>query len=49
MELYPQPRQARPSRMNTLSFYRRVIEETGQRSREAVKRGMAAVFQALRD
>ncbi len=35
--------------MNTVSFYRRVIDETGQPSREAVKRGTAAVFHALRD
>lgn len=35
--------------MSTLSFYRRVIDETGQSDREAVKRGTGAVFQALRD
>ena len=35
--------------MTTLSFYRRVIEETGQTNREAVKRGTAVVFRALRD
>jgi uncharacterized protein (DUF2267 family) len=35
--------------MTTLSFYRRVIDETGQADREAVKRGTAAVLQALRD
>jgi uncharacterized protein (DUF2267 family) len=35
--------------MTTLSFYRKVIEETGQRNREAVKQGTAAVFHALRD
>ena len=35
--------------MTTLSFYRRVIDETGQVDREAVKRGTAAVLHALRD
>ncbi len=35
--------------MTTLSFYRAVIEETGQTDREAVKRGTAAVLHALRD
>jgi uncharacterized protein (DUF2267 family) len=35
--------------MTTLSFYRRVSDETGQADREAVKRGTAAVLQALRD
>ncbi len=35
--------------MSTLTFYRRVIDETGQTDREAVKRGTAAVFHALRD
>ena len=35
--------------MSTLSFYRRVIEETGQADRAAVKRGTAAVLHALRD
>ncbi len=35
--------------MSTLTFYRRVIDETGQTNREAVKRGTAAVFHALRD
>lgn len=35
--------------MNTVSFYRRVIDATDQPSREAVKRGTAAVFRALRD
>ena len=35
--------------MTTLDFYRTVIEETGQRDREAVKRGTAAVLHALRD
>ncbi len=35
--------------MTTLSFYRRVIEETGQTNREAVKRGAGAVLHALRD
>ncbi|HEY7653434.1 MAG TPA: DUF2267 domain-containing protein [Methylomirabilota bacterium] len=35
--------------MTTLSFYRRVIDETGQADREAVKRGTAAVLHALRD
>jgi len=35
--------------MSTLTFYRRVIEETGQADRAAVKRGTAAVLHALRD
>lgn len=35
--------------MTTLSFYRRVIDETGQTDREAAKVGSAAVFHALRD
>jgi len=35
--------------MTTLSFYRRVIDETGQADGEAVKRGTAAVLHALRD
>ena len=35
--------------MSTLSFYRKIIDETGQTDREAVKRGAAAVLQALRD
>ena len=35
--------------MSTLTFYRRVIEETGQTDRAAVKRGTAAVLHALRD
>ncbi|HSB40333.1 MAG TPA: DUF2267 domain-containing protein [Methylomirabilota bacterium] len=35
--------------MTTLAFYRRVIDETGQADREAVKRGTAAVLHALRD
>jgi len=35
--------------MSTLSFYRRISDETGQTDREAVKRGTAAVLQALRD
>ena len=35
--------------MGTLEFYRTVIEETGQTSREATKRGVAAVLTALRD
>ena len=35
--------------MSTLSFYRRVIDETAQPNREIVKRGTAAVFHALRD
>ena len=35
--------------MNTLSFYRKVIEETGQTNREAVKQGTAVVLRALRD
>ena len=35
--------------MTTLAFYRKVIEETGQTDREAVKRGTSAVLRALRD
>ncbi len=35
--------------MSTLSFYRTVIEETGQTKRAAVKQGVAAVLGALRD
>jgi uncharacterized protein (DUF2267 family) len=35
--------------MTAQSFYRRVIDETGQTDREAVKRGTAAVLHALRD
>jgi uncharacterized protein (DUF2267 family) len=35
--------------MTTLAFYRKVIAETGQTDREAVKRGVAAVLAALRD
>lgn len=35
--------------MTTLAFYRRVIDETGQTDREAVKRGTAAVLHALHD
>jgi uncharacterized protein (DUF2267 family) len=35
--------------MSTLTFYRRVIDETGEADRETVKRGTAAVFHALRD
>jgi uncharacterized protein (DUF2267 family) len=35
--------------VSTLSFYRRVIEETGQADRAAVERGTAAVLHALRD
>lgn len=35
--------------MTTLTFYRRVTDETGQADREAVKRGTAAVLHALRD
>ena len=35
--------------MTTLSFYRRVIDETGQTDREAAKVGSAAVLHALRD
>jgi uncharacterized protein (DUF2267 family) len=35
--------------MSTLSFYRRIIDETGETDRGAVKRGTAAVLQALRD
>ena len=34
--------------MTTLSFYRRVIDETGQTDRETVKRATAAVLQTLR-
>ena len=35
--------------MTTLAFYRRVIDESGEDSREAAKRGTAAVLRALRD
>ena len=35
--------------MTTLTFYRKVIEETGQANREAAKRATAAVLHALRD
>jgi uncharacterized protein (DUF2267 family) len=35
--------------MTTLSFYRRVIDETGQADRGAAKVGSAAVLHALRD
>lgn len=35
--------------MSTLAFYRRVLDETGNPDREAVKRGTAAVLHALRD
>ena len=35
--------------MTTQSFYRIVMDETGQTDREAVKRGTAAVLHALRD
>jgi uncharacterized protein (DUF2267 family) len=35
--------------MSTLAFYRRVLDETGNPDREAVKRGSAAVLHALRD
>jgi uncharacterized protein (DUF2267 family) len=35
--------------MTTLSFYRRVIDETGQTDRKAAKAGSAAVLHALRD
>ena len=35
--------------MTTLAFYRKVIAETGQTNREAVKRGSAVVLRALRD
>jgi uncharacterized protein (DUF2267 family) len=35
--------------MTTQSFYRSVIDETGQMDRNAVKRGTAAVLHALRD
>jgi uncharacterized protein (DUF2267 family) len=35
--------------MTTLSFYRRVIDETGQADRVAAKVGSAAVLHALRD
>lgn len=36
-------------RMTMIGFYRKVLEETGQTNREAVKRGTAAVLRALRD
>ena len=35
--------------MSTLTFYRRVIDETGVADREQIKRGTAAVLRALRD
>ena len=35
--------------MTTLAFYRRVIDDTGEESRETAKRGTAAVLRALRD
>lgn len=35
--------------MTMIGFYRKVIDETGQTDREAVKRGTAAVLRALRD
>ena len=35
--------------MTTLAFYRRVIDESGEESREVAKRGVAAVLHALRD
>jgi len=35
--------------MTTLTFYRKVIEESGQANREAAKRATAAVLHALRD
>jgi len=35
--------------MTTLTFYRRVVDETGHADRDAVKRGTAAVLHALRD
>lgn len=35
--------------MSTLSFYRTVMETSGEKSREAAKRATAAVFHALRD
>jgi uncharacterized protein (DUF2267 family) len=35
--------------MTTLTFYRRVVDETGHTDRDAVKRGTAAVLHALRD
>ena len=35
--------------MTTLSFYRRVIDETGQANRAAARIGSAAVLHALRD
>lgn len=35
--------------MTTMSFYRKVIKETGQTNREAAKRGTAAVLHAVRD
>lgn len=35
--------------MGSLTFYRRVVDETGETNRDEVKRGTAAVFHALRD
>jgi uncharacterized protein (DUF2267 family) len=35
--------------VSILTFYRRVLDETGHTDREAVKRGTAAVLHALRD
>lgn len=35
--------------MTMIGFYRKVIDETGQTDREAVKRGTGAVLRALRD
>ncbi len=35
--------------MTTLTFYRKVIDESGQANREVAKRAAAAVFHALRD
>ncbi len=35
--------------MTTLTFYRKVLEETGQANREAAKRVTAGVLHALRD
>jgi uncharacterized protein (DUF2267 family) len=35
--------------MTTLSFYRKVIDESGQANRETAKRATAAVLHALRD
>jgi uncharacterized protein (DUF2267 family) len=35
--------------MSSLTFYRRVIDETGETNPDEVRRGTAAVFHALRD